>query len=178
MDTLDYLYNKEPKWKLPNAAIFMAAVIGMLLILCLTFLAHAETIPAQAYKPTIAYQVLSPREAAHSYSPFTTSINTKRESVQVFKLTAYCSCVKCCGKSDGITASGKPAKYGYIACNWLKFGTKVRIEGLGIFVVMDRGAKSQFGDKKNHIKHLDIWFAKHSEARKFGVRYAKVEILR
>ena len=94
---------------------------------------------------------------------------------EVWKLTAYCSCTKCCNKSDGITASGKKAKYGYVACNWLPFGKVVAIKGLGQFVVMDRGAKSQFGSKANHIRHLDIWFPTHKQAVKFGVQYKEVE---
>lgn len=108
----------------------------------------------------------------------------KRAEAQViprpaeWKITAYCACVKCCGKSDGITASGHKAKYGYIALNWLPFGTKVRIAGLGEFIVMDRGAKSLFGSKKNPIKHIDIYMTSHKEARKFGVKYAEVEILK
>lgn len=94
----------------------------------------------------------------------------------LWKITAYCSCVKCCGKSDGITASGKQAKYGYVACNWLPFYTKVKIEGMGEFMVMDRGAKSLFGSKSNHIKHLDIWMPTHKQAKQFGVKYLLVTI--
>jgi len=94
---------------------------------------------------------------------------------EIWKITAYCSCTKCCGKSDGITASGKKAKYGYVACNWLPFGKVVAIKGLGEFVVMDRGAKSQFGSPANHIKHLDIWFPTHKQAKQFGVQYREVE---
>ena len=94
-----------------------------------------------------------------------------------FKITAYCSCVKCCGKSDGITASGLPVRQGYVALNWLPFGTRVSIEGMGEFRVQDRGAKSLFGSKKNHIKHLDVWFPSHAEAKRFGVQYKNVEIL-
>ena len=92
-----------------------------------------------------------------------------------WKITAYCSCSRCCNKSDGITASGKPAKDGYVACNWLPFGTKLKIDGR-IYTVQDRGAKSLFGDKKNHIKHVDIWMKSHKEARNFGIKYLKVEI--
>jgi 3D (Asp-Asp-Asp) domain-containing protein len=83
-----------------------------------------------------------------------------------WKITSYCSCVKCCGKSDGITASGEKVRYGIVACNWLKFGTKVNIEGLGVFRVADRGAKSLFGSPKNHIKHLDVYLPSHSQALK------------
>ena len=91
--------------------------------------------------------------------------------------TAYCSCSKCCGKSDGITASGKKAHEGTIACNWLPFGTQVRIEGK-VYTVEDRGAKSLFGDKNNHIKHIDIWFPSHKEALSYGKQYKKVEVMK
>ena len=99
-----------------------------------------------------------------------------RANTEEWKLTAYCSCKKCCGKTDGITASGKPATRGFVACNWLPFGTIVDISGYGKYKVMDRGAKSQFGSKTNHIKHLDIWMPTHREALNFGVRYAQVEV--
>lgn len=95
----------------------------------------------------------------------------------LWKITAYCACVKCCGKTDAITASGKKALYGFVACNWLPFGTRVRISGLGEFTVQDRGARSQFGDKKNHIKHLDIYLPTHKQALIFGVKHLEVTIL-
>ena len=105
-------------------------------------------------------------------------ISTQVVAGEVFKITAYCSCVKCCGKSDGITASGHKVKYGYVACNWLPFHTKIHIKGLGTFIVMDRGAKSLFGSKTNHIKHLDVYLPTHQEARNFGVKYLEVEVLK
>jgi 3D (Asp-Asp-Asp) domain-containing protein len=98
-------------------------------------------------------------------------------NADTFKITSYCSCVKCCGKSDGIMASGKKVYNGACAMNWLPFGTKVRIEGLGIYTVEDRGAKSLFGSKTNRIKHIDIWMPSHKDALKFGVKYKEVEIL-
>jgi 3D (Asp-Asp-Asp) domain-containing protein len=84
-------------------------------------------------------------------------------------ITHYCSCKKCCGKTDGITASGKSAKDGTVALNWLPFGTKVIIDGK-TYTVQDRGAKSLFGDKTNKIKHIDIWCKTHKEAVKKGIR--------
>jgi 3D (Asp-Asp-Asp) domain-containing protein len=77
----------------------------------------------------------------------------------------------------GITASGKKAKEGMVACNWLPFGTRIHIKGMGVFIVEDRGAKSLFGDRNNHIKHIDVYMPSHSEALKFGVKYKEVTIL-
>jgi 3D (Asp-Asp-Asp) domain-containing protein len=48
---------------------------------------------------------------------------------------------------------------------------------LGVFTVMDRGAKSLFGSKANHIKHLDIWLPSHRQALNWGKRYIEVKIL-
>ena len=97
---------------------------------------------------------------------------------ELWKVTAYCACSKCCGEyADGYFASGKKCYVGGVACNWLPFGTKVKIEGMGVYTVEDRGAKSLFGDKNNHIKHVDIYFNSHSEARNFGVKWLKVEVI-
>ena len=94
-----------------------------------------------------------------------------------WKITNYCACSRCCGKyADGHFASGKKVYEGGVACNWLKFGTKVKI-GDKVYTVEDRGAKSIFGTKDNHIKALDIYCASHKEALKKGVYYAEVEIL-
>lgn len=99
--------------------------------------------------------------------------NCFAEDLGQFKITFYDSCVKCCGKSDGITASGHKAKAGTVACNWLPFHTKLMINGKQ-YEVLDRGAKSLFGDKKHHIKHIDIWLPKHNEALSMGVKWLKV----
>lgn len=83
-----------------------------------------------------------------------------------FKLTAYCSCSKCCGKSDGITASGKKAKANHTVAtdSSIPFGTELYING-NTYIVEDRGVKGNV---------VDIFFNSHEEAQNFGVKYAKV----
>lgn len=106
------------------------------------------------------------------------AIDRYNEVNELWKITYYCSCEKCCGKwADGHFASGKKCYAGGVACNWLPFGTKVLI-GNKEYTVEDRGAKSLFGDNDNHIKHIDIWMASHAEALKAGVKYKKVKILK
>jgi 3D (Asp-Asp-Asp) domain-containing protein len=52
-------------------------------------------------------------------------------------------CEHCCGKSDGITASGEVAQYNHtVAMNDLPFGTKIYIPYLGVYYVEDRGSSS------------------------------------
>jgi 3D (Asp-Asp-Asp) domain-containing protein len=87
------------------------------------------------------------------------------EELGTYKLTAYCACSECCGKSDGITASGVKAQAGRtVAAKNLSFGTELMING-EIYTVEDRGVGSGV---------VDIFFDSHSEALDFGVKYAKV----
>ena len=52
-------------------------------------------------------------------------------SLGVYKITAYCGCAKCCGKTDGITASGTHVTAGrtIAAPPEIPFGTKISING-------------------------------------------------
>lgn len=81
-----------------------------------------------------------------------------------FETTAYCACAKCCGKSDGITASGTYATQGrtIAAPSTYAFGTEIEING-NVYVVEDRGGAI----KGNRI---DIFFDSHSEANNYGRR--------
>lgn len=86
-----------------------------------------------------------------------------------FKITAYCGCSKCCGKSDGITASGVKATAGRtiaVDTNIIPFGTKVIIDGYE-YVAEDRGG-SIIGNR------IDIFMESHAEAINFGVQYKEV----
>lgn len=61
-----------------------------------------------------------------------------------YKITGYDPwCSHCCGKANGITASGTQAKVGRtIAAKGFDFGTKLYIEGYGVYVVEDTGGFS------------------------------------
>ena len=89
----------------------------------------------------------------------------------VYKVTAYCACMKCCGKTNGITASGvkATANHTIAAPRTFAFGTKVVIDGV-TYTVEDRGGAIQ-GNR------IDIYMNSHSEALKWGVRYVEVEVL-
>lgn len=57
-----------------------------------------------------------------------------------YYITGYDTCEQCCGKADGITASGAQATVGRTcAVNGLDFGTVLYIDGIGERVVEDRG---------------------------------------
>ena len=93
----------------------------------------------------------------------------KYVSLGEFKLTAYCDCMKCCNKTDGITASGTKATQGRtIAVDPKKipYGTKIIING-NTYVAEDCGGSI----KGNRI---DIFFYDHQDAWNFGIQYAEV----
>lgn len=89
-----------------------------------------------------------------------------------YKLTAYCPCVKCCGKSDGITATGVKAKSGRTVAvdpNVIPLGSEIIIDGI-CYTAEDVG-----GAVKGNV--IDIFFDTHEEALQFGVQYKDVNII-
>lgn len=90
---------------------------------------------------------------------------------ETYKITAYCSCSKCCGKSTGRTSSGTQATAGRTVAAPAKFayGTKLNIGG-NIYTVEDRGGAI----KGNRI---DIYVNSHSAALQWGVRYLPVSVV-
>ena len=88
-------------------------------------------------------------------------------------VTAYSSTPDQTDSTPFITASGTDVRDGIVACNFLRFGTKVRfpqLYGDKIFIVEDRMAV------RNSHK-MDIWFTSRGQAKQFGIKIAKVEIL-
>ena len=95
----------------------------------------------------------------------TTTING-----ETYKITAYCSCSKCCGKTTGRTASGTKATPGRTVAAPTKFafGTKLNIGG-HIYTVEDRGGAVS-GNK------IDVYVNSHSAALQWGVKYLPVSV--
>ena len=89
----------------------------------------------------------------------------------VYKITAYCPCAKCCGKTNGRTASGTTATAGrtVAASSKFAFGTKLNIGG-HVYTVEDRGGAIN-GNK------IDIFVNSHAEALAWGVRYLNVNVV-
>ena len=85
--------------------------------------------------------------------------------------SAYCSCAKCCGKTNGITSSGEIATswYTVAAGRGYPIGTIIYVPALsneingGWFIVQDRG-----GAISNN--KMDIFLDTHQEALQFGRR--------
>lgn len=81
----------------------------------------------------------------------------------VVNASAYTAAADECGKSDGITASGKKVQANHtLACpKSYQMGTKIEIDGMGTYVCEDRG-----GAIKGN--HFDIYMPTKQEAFAFG----------
>jgi 3D (Asp-Asp-Asp) domain-containing protein len=167
--------------------VFIAFVIGTIIGMCMQPVQAAETTTVVTTESTSVVETTTEATTEEATTECTTESTTvyvapettteielttvkyedipKLRGLGTYKLTAYCSCSKCCGKSNGITASGAKATAGRtVAASGFSFGTELYING-NTYVVEDRGVPSGV---------IDIYFDSHSEAMNFGVQYAKV----
>ncbi len=89
-------------------------------------------------------------------------------------VTAYSSTIDQTDSTPFITASGKKVVDGIVANNMLPFGSKIRIPqlyGEKVFTVQDR-----MHERKGKY-HVDIWFPEYKQAKRFGAKILKIEIL-
>lgn len=98
------------------------------------------------------------------------------EPLGEFKLTAYCPCSRCCGKDDGITATGTLAEEGRTIAvdpRVISYGATVTIyfaDGtVHTYTAEDCGGAI----RENRI---DVFFDSHEAARAFGVQSAMVYV--
>lgn len=126
--------------------------------------ADAETL--DLYNSKVASETSSVTESVAEVETVPTA--SKEETMPEYTeitvtATAYCPCVKCCGKSDGITATGTKATAGRTIAvdpSVIPYGTEVIIFG-NAYVAEDCGGAI----KGNSI---DIFFDTHEEALLFG----------
>ena len=86
-----------------------------------------------------------------------------------YKITHYCPCEECCGKTDGITYTGTTATQGRTIAvdpEVIPLGSEVTINGQ-TYIAEDIG-----GAIKG--KRIDIFVNSHEEALELGVDYAPV----
>lgn len=77
-------------------------------------------------------------------------------------ITFYCNCSECSGQwAGGLTASGtEPTEGRTVACGSLDFGTEIYIEGLGDYVVEDRGVEGNW---------IDVYLDSHEACNQMGM---------
>ncbi len=111
------------------------------------------------------------RDGVKSPEAIAASVAGITPTVKSLNTSAYCACMSCCGKTNGVTSSGAIAKewYTIAAGKSYPIGTVIYIPALadkpngGWFVVEDRGGA--ISDNK-----IDIYMGSHSQAIIFGRR--------
>ena len=126
-----------------------------------------EAIEREQYKQEQAEKVVEDADENIVEVEPVTSEATPAEKYTEMRVTAtaYCPCAKCCGKSDGITATGKKATAGRTIAvdpSVIPYGTEVVING-HTYIAEDCG-----GLVKG--KRIDIFFDSHEDALQFGVQ--------
>lgn len=121
---------------------------------------------------TDVVEVAEPISATETTTIVATTTEPPR-NIMTVTATAYCPCVKCCGKwSDGITASGVKAKANRTVAvdrKVIPLGTHIIYNGKE-YVAEDTGGAIK-GNK------IDIYFDSHGEALEFGRQTIEIEVL-
>ena len=95
------------------------------------------------------------------------------ESLGTFTLTAYDPCLLCCGKTDGITATGTKGMAGRTVAvdpSVIPYGSRLLIGGY-VFIAEDTGSAIKG-------KHIDMFMDTHEVAMMFGKRDGEVFLIR
>lgn len=114
-------------------------------------------------------RIVASNPAVTSTNSLAQKVAGKKPIVKIFNTSAYCSCQKCCGKTNGITSSGVQATswYTIAAGKDYPIGTVIYIPSFkdkpngGWFVVQDRG-----GSISNN--KIDVYMGTHQQAIQFG----------
>ena len=111
-------------------------------------------------------------EAAEAEQP--RANEPKMVSLGVFTVSHYCPCEKCCGKDDGITATGTVATPGRTLAvdpSVIPFGSKVVLKyedgTVDDYIAEDRGGAI-------NGKKVDVFMGQHRAAVYAGIRRAEV----
>lgn len=155
-----------------DASARIAAVFLFLAVLLILFAVLTVKTTGQPYKgepPAIEDKLPGEDKPAEG-----SAVLDIGEPLGEFNLTAYCPCMKCCGKTDGITATGTTATEGRTVAvdpRVIPYGSTVTIyyeDGtVHTYTAEDCGG----GIKGNR---LDIYFDDHQAALQFGVQTAYI----
>jgi 3D (Asp-Asp-Asp) domain-containing protein len=127
----------------------------------------SEPLPEPALEPRLERA----KGAAETAGPPRSPADPATEPLGTFRVTAYCSCRRCCGKWALLPEGERPPIRGpYCAADLsvLPRGSKVCIEGVGWRTVSDTG-RAMVG------RRIDLLMSSHAEARRFGKRWLRVE---
>lgn len=162
--------------------LFVPIVMGVWLMNA-TAVQEAQVVQVEPPKTTVhqvqvsqrsmpQQQLEQPQKISEPQQPQKIS-KPEKISLGEFKITHYCACMKCCGKTDGITATGTKATANRTIAvdpKVIPLGSKVIIDDQE-YIAEDVGGAI----KTNRI---DIFVNDHQEALNLGVKHSEVFIVR
>ena len=148
-----------------------AIITAVLMILCVVIagigaafaIAGVKEEQTEKVVPTVPVQYEDPQESEKIEAAL------DWHYIEDCELTAYCPCAVCCGKDNGITATGTVAQEGVTIAvdpDVIPLGSWVEIDGHTYHAEDVGGAVNG--------NHIDIYFNSHDQAWDFGRRYANV----
>lgn len=148
-----------------------AIITAVLMILCVVIagigaafaIAGVKEEQTEKVVPTVPVQYEDPQESEKIEAAL------DWHYIEDCELTAYCPCAVCCGKDNGITATGTVAQEGVTIAvdpDVIPLGSWVEIDGHTYHAEDVGGAVNG--------NHIDIYFDSHDAAWDFGHRYANV----
>lgn len=148
-----------------------AIIAAVLMILCVVIagigaafaIAGVKEEQTEKVVPTVPVQYEDPQESEKIEAAL------DWHYIEDCELTAYCPCAVCCGKDNGITATGTVAQEGVTIAvdpDVIPLGSWVEIDGHTYHAEDVGGAVNG--------NHIDIYFNSHDAAWDFGRRYANV----
>lgn len=121
--------------------------------------------------------ILTPKaRPIYAYNPNLAVDDFIKESSKAlgnYRLSFYCPCSVCNGRSDALTASGTTIAGGRtiaVDTRYIPLGSKVYIDGWGVFIAEDTGGAIK-GNK------IDVAVPDHKMAYDIGIEYADAYLL-
>ena len=156
-----------------NQIYICIAIFLILGILIASAVAITEPIgePPEVNKEGLCYFEATPiehKEKSVEESSKDVVEEPKLKCLGKFTITHYCACSRCCGKSDGITATGTHVEEGRTIAvdpKIIPYGTEVIIDG-ETYTAEDCGGFRGY--------HIDIYVADHDRELQLGVKTAEV----
>ena len=150
----------------------MVGIVLLVTTLLIWWLTPTDEVEVMQLEPS--------KQVELSASPTTATTTDVVLEKHTFRVTAYCSCVKCCGKwayNRPLDENGNPIVIGasggvlipmVSVASPLPFGTEIELDGIGTVVVHDRTAQWIVDKHGQYI--LDLYFNDHQKALEFGVK--------
>lgn len=155
---------------------WMAAVGIALWVVLLAVGIRTKVIKEQEHDDKVVYVTEAPTTApTPTPRPLEPQRRVKMRSAKLVrcKITAYCPCRGCSGGYGRSTSTGKRARSKHTIAvdpRVFPYGTRIRIENR-VYTAEDRG-----GGVKG--KHIDVFFDRHAQVRRFGTKHKKVEVIK